>query len=127
MYYNYTPFQTDKVAIDGQLCPRQWLSMHQLNLVIYLHLLRLIMWSMSPWLLLYLIALPSYFTRQVVTHQPSPPLPTSFYVQPRVHSKRREGECPTLIIPCTNALCKVCTINHRVLMFCINTSGQQKT
>ena len=40
----------------------------------------------------------------------------------RVHNKRREEEYPTLIIiPCTNALCKVCAVNHRVLLFCINT------
>ena len=40
---------------------------------------------------------------------------------PRVHNKRREGEYPTITIPCTNVLRKVRSVNHRVLLFCINT------
>ena len=39
----------------------------------------------------------------------------------RVHNKRTEEEYSTLIIPCTNALRKVCAVNHRVLLFCNNT------
>ena len=42
-------------------------------------------------------------------------------VTARVHNKEKEREYPILIIPCTNALHKVCTVNHRVLLFCINT------
>ena len=44
----------------------------------------------------------------------------------RVHNKRREGEYPTLTIPCTNALLKVPSVNHRVLSFCINTLRETK-
>ena len=44
----------------------------------------------------------------------------------RVHNKRREGEYPTLTIPCTNALRKVPSVNHRVLLFCINTLRETK-
>ena len=44
----------------------------------------------------------------------------------RVHNKRREGEYPTLTIPCTNALCKVPSVNHRVLSLCINTLRETK-
>ena len=44
----------------------------------------------------------------------------------RVHNKRREGEYPTLTIPCTNALHKVPSVNHRVLSFCINTLRETK-
>ena len=36
----------------------------------------------------------------------------------RVHNKRREEEYLTFI---TNALYKVCAVNHWVLLFCINT------
>ena len=39
----------------------------------------------------------------------------------RIHNKRREGEYPTLTTPCTNALHKICAINHWILLFCINT------
>ena len=39
----------------------------------------------------------------------------------RVHNKRRERECLTLTMPCTNALCKDCFIHHRVFVFYINT------
>ena len=42
------------------------------------------------------------------------------YITSGVYDKRREGEYPTLTISCTNALCKVLTIDHQVL-FCINT------
>ena len=44
----------------------------------------------------------------------------------RVHNKRREEEYPTLTIPCTNALCKVPSVNHQVLLFCINTLREAK-
>ena len=47
-------------------------------------------------------------------------------VLPRVHNKRREGEYPTLTMPCTNALRKVPSVNHRVLSFCINTLRETK-
>ena len=33
----------------------------------------------------------------------------------RVHNRRREGEYPTLTVPCTSALLKVRAVNHRVL------------
>ena len=39
----------------------------------------------------------------------------------RVHNERKEGEYPNLTIPSTNALHKVCAVNHPVLSFCINT------
>ena len=48
------------------------------------------------------------------------------YIKSRVHNKRREGEYPTLTIPCTNALRKVPSVNHRVLSFCINTLRETK-
>ena len=39
----------------------------------------------------------------------------------------KEGrEYPTRTIPCTNALHKVCVLNHRVLSFCINTFRETK-
>ena len=47
-------------------------------------------------------------------------------IKPRVHNKRRKGEYPTLTIPCTNALRKVPSVNHRVLSFCINTLRETK-
>ena len=37
-----------------------------------------------------------------------------------------KGEYLTLTIPCTNALCKVWSVNHRVLSFCINTLIETK-
>ena len=42
-------------------------------------------------------------------------------VQSRVHNKRRKGRYSTLIKPCTNALRKVCAVNHQVLSSYINT------
>ena len=42
-------------------------------------------------------------------------------VTARVHNKGKQREYPILTIPCTNALRKVRTVNHRVLSFCINT------
>ena len=47
-------------------------------------------------------------------------------IKPRVHNIRREGEYPTLTIPCTNALPKVWSGNHRVLSFCINVLRETK-
>ena len=44
----------------------------------------------------------------------------------RVYNKRRKGEYPTLTIPCTNALHKVLSVNHRVLLFRINTLRETK-
>ena len=44
----------------------------------------------------------------------------------RAHNKRREEEYPTLTIPCTNALCKVPSVNHQVLSFYINTLRETK-
>ena len=41
----------------------------------------------------------------------------------RVHNKRKEGEYPTLTIPCTSTLCKVHDINHQVLSFTLTLSG----
>ena len=41
--------------------------------------------------------------------------------QQEVIIKRREGQYPTLTIPCTNALRKVHATTHQVLSFCINT------
>ena len=38
----------------------------------------------------------------------------------------REREYPTLTLPCTNALCKVWSIKHWVLLFCINTLTETK-
>ena len=37
----------------------------------------------------------------------------------RVHNKRSQGEYPTLTLPCTNALHKVCAVNH----LCCKPSG----
>ena len=47
-------------------------------------------------------------------------------VTARVHNKGNEREYPILTIPCTSAPYKVCTINHRVLSFCINTFRAKK-
>ena len=38
------------------------------------------------------------------------------YIITRVHNKRREGEYPTFIIACTNALRNVHTVNYRILI-----------
>ena len=42
------------------------------------------------------------------------------------HNKGREGEYPTLTIPCTNALRKVHAVSHWVISFCINTFKEAK-
>ena len=44
----------------------------------------------------------------------------------RVHNKRRERECLTLTMLCTNALRKVCSVNYWILLFILTLTGSQE-
>ena len=48
-------------------------------------------------------------------------------MMPRVHNKRREGEYPTLTVPCTNTLYKVRAIKHWVLLLCFKVTKDLMT